>query len=82
MLVSGGLGLNKKEFASRVEIRVCWFGHMERMHEPAHGEKYVEGGCNWTTADIGIPRPGLINDERAERQCAKDRKKWRALVNL
>ena len=83
----------ERELASRADERVLrWFGHVERMDEYRMARRVlmaeVSGG--------GVrrrPRLGLMDGVKvalgnrgmtveAARQCAKDRKEWRALVHV
>ena len=81
------------ELASRADQRVLrWFGHVERMYEYRMTTTVlmaeVRGG-----RVRGRPRLGWMNGVKvalgnrgmtveAARQCAKDRKEWRALVHM
>ena len=81
-----------RELASRANLRVLrWFGHVERMDEYHRMARKVlmaevSGGLV-----RGRPRLGWMDGVKvalgnggmtvkAARQCAKDRKQWRALV--
>ena len=81
------------ELASRADQRVLkWFGHVERMDDYRMARRVlmaeVSGG--WVR---GRPRLGWVVGVKvalgnrgmtveAARQCAKDRKEWRALVHM
>ena len=81
------------ELASRTDQRVLrWFGHVERMDDYRIARRVlmaeVSGG--WVR---GRPRLGWMDGVKvalgnrgmtveAARQCAKDRKQWRALVHM
>ena len=83
----------ERELASRADQRVLrWFGHLERMDDYRMARRVlmakVSGG--WVR---GRPRLGLMDGVKvalgnrgmtveAARQCAKDRKEWRALVHM
>ena len=83
----------ERELASRADQRVLrWFGHVERMDEYSMARRVlmakVSGG--WVR---GRPRLGWMDGVKAAlgnrgmtvevaRQCAKDRKAWRALVHM
>ena len=83
----------ERELASRADQRVLkWFGHVERIDENRMARRVlmaeVSGGrVRWK------PRLGWMDDVKvalsnrgmtveAARQCAKDRKEWRALVHM
>ena len=82
-----------RELASRAYQRVLrWFAHVERMDEYRMARRVlmaeVSGGLV-----RGRPRLGWMDGAKmalgnrgmsveAERQCAKDRKEWRALVHM
>ena len=81
------------EFASRADQRVLrWFGHVERMDgyrmtrivlmaEVRRGR--VRGGprLGWTHGvKVALGKGGMTVE--AARQCAKDRKEWRAMVHV
>ena len=82
----------ERELACRVDRKVLrWFGHVERMNECRMAER-VEGGGEWI-ASAGQTEVRLdgwykvcfgqqINDGGAAREGVKDRKEWRALVNM
>ena len=69
-----------------------WFGHVERMDEYRMGRKVlmedVSGGRVWSRPRLSwmdgvkftLSRKGMTVE--ALRQCAKDRKEWRALVRI
>ena len=77
------------ELASRADQRVLrWFGHVERMDEYRMARRVTE-----TEVRRRRPRLGWIDGVKvalgnrgmmveAARQCAKDRKEWRALVHM
>ena len=83
----------ERELASRADQRVLrWFGHVEIMDEYCMARRVlmaeVSGGLV-----RGRPRLGWIDGVKvalgnremmveAARQCAKDRKAWRALVHM
>ena len=71
----------ERELASRADQRVLsWFGHVERMVLMAE----VSGGrprLGWMdSVKVDLGKIGMTVE--AERQCAKDRKEWRALVHM
>ena len=82
----------EREFASRADQRVLrWFGHVERLDEyrMARRVSMAEAG-GWRVR--GRPRLSWMDGVKgalgiremtaeAARQCAKDRKDWRALVH-
>ena len=82
----------ERELASMADQRVLrWFGHVERMDEYRMTRRVL-------TAEVrggrvrGIPRLGWMDGLKvalgrgmtveAARQCAIDRKEWRALVHM
>ena len=83
----------ERELANRADQRVLrWFGHVERMDEYRMARMVltaeVSGG--WVR---GRPRLGWMDGVKvalgnrgmtveAGRQCAKDRKEWRALLHM
>ena len=83
----------ERELASRVDQRVLrWFGHVERMDDYRVARRVlmveVSGG-----RVRGRPRLGWMDGVKealgnrgmaveAARQCANDRKAWRALVHM
>ena len=83
----------ERELASRAVQRVLrWFGHVERMDEYRMARRVlmveVSGG-----RVRGKPRLGWMDGVKvalgnrgmsveAARQCAKDRKEWRALAHM
>ena len=82
-----------REFASRADQRVLrWFGHVERMDEFRMARKVlmaeVSGGrvrgrqrLGWMDGvKVALGNRGMTVE--AARQCAKDRKAWRALVHM
>ena len=79
--------------ASRADQRVLrWFGHVERMDEYRMARRVlmaeVSGGrvrvrprLGWMYGvKVALGNRGMTVE--AARQCAKDRKEWRALVRL
>ena len=83
----------ERELASRADQRVLrWFGHVERMDEYRMAKRVLmaeESGGRVR----GRPRLGWMDGVKvalgnrlmtveAARQCAKDRKEWRALVYM
>ena len=83
----------ERELASRVGQRVLrWFGHVERMDEFRMERRVlmadVSGGwvrwrprLDWMDGvKVALGNRGMTME--AERQCAKDRKEWRALVHM
>ena len=83
----------ERELASRADQRVLrWFGHVERMDEYRMARKVlmeeVSGGrvrgrprLRWTDGvKVVLGNKGMTVE--AARQCAKDRKAWRALVHM
>ena len=83
----------EREFASRADQRVSrWFGRVERMYEYHMARRVlmaeVSGGrvrgrsrLGWMAGvKAALGNRGMKVE--AERQCAKDRKKWRALVHM
>ena len=81
------------ELASRADQRVLrWFGHVERMDEYRMARRMLTAEVNGGRGR-GRPRLGLMDGVKvalgnggmtveAARQCAKDRKEWRALVRM
>ena len=82
-----------RELASRADQRVLrWFGHVERMDEYRMARKVliaeVSGGrvrgrprLGWMDGvKVAIGNRGMTVE--AARQCAEDRKAWRALVHM
>ena len=82
----------ERELASRADQRVLrWFGHVERMDEYRMARKVlmtdvsgarVRGRPRLVWMDgvkVALGNRGMTVD--SARQCAKDRKKWRALVH-
>ena len=79
----------EREFASRADPRVLrWFGHVERMDEYLMDRRVLMAEVSGGRAR-GRPRLGWMDGvkvalgnrgmmEEAVRQCAKDRKEWRA----
>ena len=82
----------ERESASRADQRVLrWFGHVERMDEYRMARRVVMAEVSWGRVR-GRPRLGWMDGVKvalgnrgmtveAARQCAKDRKEWRALVH-
>ena len=83
----------ERELASRADQRVLrWFGHVERMHEYRMARRVlmaeVSGGrvrgrprLRWMDGvKVAMGNRGMTVE--AARQCAKDRKEWRALVHM
>ena len=83
----------ERELASRADQRVLiWFGHVERMDEYRMTRRVLMAEVIERLVR-GKPRLGWLDDVKvalgnrgltveAARQCAKDRKKWRALVHM
>ena len=81
----------ERELASRTDQRVLrWFGHVERMGEYRMARKVLMAEVSGGRVR-GRPRLGWMDGVKvtlgnigmtveAARQCAKDRKEWRALV--
>ena len=85
-----GIGM---ELASRADQRVLrWFGHVERMDDYCMAKRVlmaeVSGGrvrgrsrLGWMDGvKVALGNRGMTVE--AARQCAKDRKEWRALVHI
>ena len=83
----------ERELPSRVDQRVLrWFSHVERMDEYRMARRVlmaeVSGGRVRGTLRLGWMDGVKVSfgDRRitveAARQCAKDRKEWRALVHI
>ena len=83
----------ERELASRADQRVLrWFGHVERMDEyrmarsvlmAEVSEGRVRGRPRLVCMDsvrVSLGNRGVTVE--AERQCAKDRKAWRALAHM
>ena len=83
----------KRELASRADQRVLrWFGHVKRMDEYRVARRVlmaeVSGGrvrgrpsLGWMDGvKVALGNIGMTVE--AARQCAKDRKAWRALVHM
>ena len=83
----------ERKLASRADQRVLrWFGHMERMDEYRMARRVlmaeVSGGrvrgrqrLGWTDCvKVALGNRGMTVE--AARQCAKDRKAWKALVHM
>ena len=83
----------ERELASRADQRVLrWFGLVERMDEYRMARRVVTAEVSGGLVR-GRPRLGWMDRLKvalgnrgmtveAARQCAKDRKEWRALVNM
>ena len=83
----------QRELASRVDQRVLrWFGHVERMDEYRMARRVLMAEVSGGRVG-GTPRLGWMDGVKvalgnrgmtveAARQCAKDRKEWRALVHM
>ena len=83
----------ERELASRTDQRVLrWFGHVERMDEYRMARRVLMAEATGGRVR-GRPRLGWMDGVKvalgnrgmtvkAARQCGKDRKEWRALVNL
>ena len=81
------------ELASRADQRVLrWFGHVERMDEYRVARRVLMAEVSGRRVR-GRPRLGWMDGVKvalgnrgmmveAARQCAKDRKEWRALVHM
>ena len=81
------------ELASRSDRRVLrWFGHVERMDEYSMARKVLMAEVSGRRVR-GTPRLGCMDCVKvalgnrgmtveAARQCAEDRKAWRALVHM
>ena len=83
----------ERELANRADQRVLrWFGHLERIHEYRMAIRVlmaeVSGGrvpgrlrlgC-MDCVKVALGNRGMTVE--AARQCAKDRKAWRALVHM
>ena len=90
--VRGRAGI-EKELPSRADQRVLrWFGHVERMDKYRMARRVLMAGVSGGR-ERGRPRLGWIDGVKvalgnrgmsveAERQCAKDRKEFRALVHM
>ena len=83
----------ERELASRADQRVLiWFGHVERMDDYRMARRVlmaeVSGGRVRGRPGLGfmdgvkvaLGNRGMM--EEVARQCAKDRKAWRALVHM
>ena len=73
------------ELASRADQRVLrWFGHLERMDDYRMARRVlmaeVSGGVRLDGVKVALRSRGMTVE--AARQCAKDRKEWRALVHM
>ena len=83
----------ERELASRADQRVLrWFGHVERMDEYRIARRELMTEVSGERMR-GRPRLGWMDSVKvalgnrgvkveAARQCAKDRKEWRALVHM
>ena len=83
----------ERELASRADQRVLrWFGHVQRMDEYRMAIKVLTAEVSGGLVR-GRPRLGWMDGVKvalgirgmtveAARQCAKDRKAWRALVHM
>ena len=83
----------ERELASRADQRVLrWFGHVERMDEYRMARKMLMAEVS-RERERGRPRLGWMDGVQVAlgnrgmtveeaRQCAKDRKVWRALVHM
>ena len=81
----------ERELANRADQRVLrWFGHVERMDENHVARRVLMAEVSGRQVR-GRPRLGWMDGVKvalgnrgmtveAARQCAKDRKEWRALV--
>ena len=83
----------ERELASRADQRVLrWFGHVERMYEYRMARRVLMAevsrgrvrGRPWLGwmdgVKMALGNRGMMVE--AARQCAKDRKEWRALVHM
>ena len=82
----------ERELASRADQRVLrWFGHVERMEyrmarrvlmaEVSGGRVRGRPRLGWMDGvKVALGNRGMTVE--VARQCAKDRKEWRALVNM
>ena len=83
----------ERELANRADQRVLrWFGHVDRMDEYRMARRVLMAEVSGERVR-GRPRLGWIDGVKvalgnrrmaveAARQCAKDRKEWRALVHM
>ena len=83
----------ERELPSRADQRVLrWFGHVERMNEYRKARRVLMAEVSGGRAR-GRQRLGWMDGVKvalgtremtveAARQCAKDRKEWRALVHM
>ena len=83
----------ERELASRADQRVLrWFGHVERMDEDRMARRVLMAEVSGGRVR-GRPRLGWMDGVKVAlgnrgvtvgvaRQCAKDRKAWRALVHI
>ena len=83
----------KNELASRADQRVLiWFGHVERMDEYCMATRVLMAKVSGGRVH-GRPRLGWMDGVKVAlgnrgmtvqdvRQCAKDRRAWRALVHM
>ena len=80
----------ERELASRADQRVLrWIGHVERMDEYRMARRMLMAGVSgglrpklsWMDGvKVALGNRGMTVE--AARQCAKDRKEWRALVHM
>ena len=83
----------ERELASRADQRVLrWFGHVQRMDEYRISRRVLMAEVSGRRVR-GRPRLGWMDGVKvalgnrgmtveAARQCAKDRKEWRALLQM
>ena len=83
----------ESELASRADQRILrWFGHVERMDDYRMARRVLTAEVSGGQVR-GRPRLGWMDGVKvalgnrgmtveAARQCAKDRKAWRALVHM
>ena len=83
----------ERELATRADQRVMrWFGHVERMDEYRMARRVlmaeVSGGrvrgrprLGWMDG-VKVPLYNRRMTVETARQCAKDRKEWKALVHV
>ena len=74
----------ERELASRVDQTVLrWFGHVKKMDEYRMARRVLMLGWRLGWMDgvkVALGNRGMTVE--AARQCAKDRKEWRALVHM
>ena len=78
----------ERELASRADQRVLrWIMHVERMDQYPMARRVDGGGrlrdrprLGWMDGVLTLGNTGMTVE--AARQCAKDRKEWRALVHI